>query len=139
MIDTRLADDAPAATNRNLRQFAALWLLLFGALALSYGNRQSSLTAIMVFAGLAGLGGVGLIWPAAIRPVFVGAMVLTYPLGWVMSHLLLALLFYGVFTPVALFFRLTGRDAMKRQRRPRDSHWVAKPAAVDLRSYFRQS
>ena len=53
---------------------------------------------------------------------------------------MLAVLFYGLFTPVALLFRLIGRDALSLRRRAGTaSYWKPKPAAPAVRSYFRQS
>src|SRR5205823_3181256 len=87
-----------------------------------------------------GLGLLGLLAPARLRPVYVGLMVLTYPLNWLTSHLLLACLFYCVITPLGVFFRLIGRDVLTRRFRPdRDTYWAPKPRADDVRSYFRPS
>ncbi len=84
-------------------------------------------------------GPLGLFWPGALRPIFVGWMVLAFPIGWTVSLLVLALIFYGLFTPMALVFRLMGRDALDRLREPdRPSYWQPKPAPADLRRYFRQ-
>ena len=67
-------------------------------------------------------------------------MAITYPIGWVVSHVVLAVLFLGVFTPVAVLFRLIGRDALARRRPPdRATYWLPMPAPDDVRSYFRQS
>ena len=67
-------------------------------------------------------------------------MILTYPIGWLVTRILLVLLFHGMFTPLALLFRLIGRDALTRRRRPdRPSYWIPKPGATDVRRYFRQS
>jgi hypothetical protein len=74
------------------------------------------------------------------RPVFVAWMVVAFPIGWVVSRLVLLLLFFGVVTPVALFFRVTGRDALKVKRRPgAGTYWTQKPHSADVASYFRQS
>jgi hypothetical protein len=63
----------------------------------------------------------------------------TFPFGWAVSHLLLAILFYGLFTPLGLIFRLLGRDPLRRQRPlEQASYWTMKPAATDVRGYFRQ-
>ena len=35
-------------------------------------------------------------------------MIIAWPIGMVISMVLLSLIYYGMFTPVALFFRLTG-------------------------------
>jgi hypothetical protein len=83
---------------------------------------------------------VGLIWPTLLRPVFISAMVVTFPLGWLVSHLLLLALFFGLFTPLALVFRIFGRDALALRMRPEyKTYWTDKPAALGVRSYFRQS
>ena len=55
------------------------------------------------------------------------------------SHLLLLILFYAMFVPLGLFFRLIGRDALARRRPDRSTHWLPKPTPSDVRSYFRQS
>ena len=79
------------------------------------------------------------IFMLAVAPVFVGWMVLVYPVGWLASHLLLACVYYGLFTPLGLFFRVIGRDVLGRRfRRDQDSYWAVKPGAEDVRSYFRQ-
>jgi hypothetical protein len=52
---------------------------------------------------------------------------------------MLALMFYGIITPIALFFRITGRDALSRRPAPsRASFWNPKRTPADMRSYFRQ-
>ena len=129
---------APPA--RTLRQFAGLWLLFFAGLAAARGLRDG-LTALAL--GLAALaltvGPLGLWRPALVRPVYVAATLLTFPLGWVMSRLLLATLYYGVFTPLGLLLRLLGRDALRLRPCPQEaSYWVAKPAPPDVSRYFRQ-
>ena len=51
----------------------------------------------------------------------------------------MAVLFYGVFTPIGLFFRLIGRDPLHRRFQPEaDTYWVARRPATDVRRYFRQ-
>ena len=45
---------------------------------------------------------------------FLGLTLATWPIGWAVSSLTLALLYYVIFTPMGLTFKLIGRDAMKR-------------------------
>lgn len=77
--------------------------------------------------------------PAALRPLYIGLIVLTYPIGFVVSYVVMAILFYGVMTPIGLIFRLIGRDALDR---PFDaqarSYWVRRTPTTDVRRYFRQ-
>jgi hypothetical protein len=142
MIDPQLAGDEPAAASeRNLRQFAALWILLFGGLAArSWFGGAPTVRAVIPLAAALAVGLPGLLRPALIRPLFEGAIILTRPIGAVISYLLLALLYFALFTPFAVIFKTIGRDALVRRRPPnRASYWRAKPHGPDIRSYFRQS
>jgi hypothetical protein len=100
---------------------------------------RAVLAGVLGGAALA-VGLVGLGSPQLLRPVFVGWMVLLFPVNWLVSHLVLACLFYCIFTPVGLFFRLVGRDALARRfHSEQDTYWVDKPGGADVHSYFRQS
>jgi hypothetical protein len=141
MIDPLLPDSGPPPlSNRLLRQFAGLWILFCGGLAYLEYTRERATTAIVLAALGLVLGPAGLVWPPVIRPVYVILTAITRPIGWVVSHVLLAVLFFGVFAPFAMAFRLIGRDALGRRMRPgQTSYWGPKPIPADVRSYFRQS
>ncbi len=127
-------------SDRMLRQFAALGAVGLACLAVGLALGREAGTAALVVLGLAALVGLlGLAYPGALRPVFVGWMVLVFPVGWLISHLLLALLFYAVFTPLGIVFRLAGRDVLNRRRPGGETYWQPRPAAPDVRGYFRQS
>jgi hypothetical protein len=141
MIDPELDETLSRPTERILRQFGGLWLLVLGGLAgwngLVHGNhgRALGLGTLGILVGI-----LSVIKPRAVEPLFTGLMMLTYPIGWLVSRILLVVLFYGMFTPLALFFRLIGRDTLTRRRRPdQPSYWVTKPGASDVRRYFRQT
>src|SRR5262245_25681388 len=128
----------PAA--RTLRRFAGLSILFFGSLAGWQGFLHGWTTAAILLAVVAVLvGALGLIRPQAIRWIYVSWMIATYPIGWVTSQVILAAMFFGVITPVALYFRLLGRDALHRRRQPQNAtYWAPKPTANDAASYLRQ-
>lgn len=123
-----------------LRQFAGLWTLSFGGLACWQGFPLTTHGPALVLAALAlTIGPLGLAMPRAIRPLFVGWMVVAFPISWGVSRLILACLFYAVFTPVGLLFRLTGRDVLRRRYDPgRSTYWVPKPLATNPRRYLRE-
>jgi Saxitoxin biosynthesis operon protein SxtJ len=125
---------------KKLRQFAVLWLCFFLGLAVWKGLWQGQTLVGGLLAAIAvAVGVVGSISPARIRLVFVAATVLAFPIGWVVSHLILAMLFFGVLTPVGLLFRLLGRDPLLLKRRANaESYWLAKPPAAHPRRYFHQ-
>jgi hypothetical protein len=125
---------------QTLRQFAGLWLACFGGLAAwEWFVRGHSVLAVICAAAALVIGPLGLLRPEAVRPIFVGWMVLAFPIGWTISQAMLALMFYGVFTPIALFFKLLGRDPLHRARRPKlETYWTPKPSPTDPGRYFQQ-
>jgi hypothetical protein len=128
-------------SEKMLRQFAGLWLLFFGGLAgWQWLGRDRPLIALAVASLAVVVGVAGLISPRLVRPVFLAWMILAFPVGWVVSNVLLAGLFYGLFTPVGLLWRLTGRDPLRRRGQPdQESYWLPRSAARNVRDYFRQS
>jgi hypothetical protein len=83
---------------------------------------------------------VGAFRPGWLRPVFVGMSVVTWPIGWVVSHVALALIYGLIFTPIALVFRLIGRDALaRRPDRAAATYWEAYNPGAALGRYLRQS
>lgn len=132
--------DIPRNPSRTtLRQFAGLWLLFFGGLGCWHLlGRNSPLPGWLLLTLAAGVGLPGLVRPRMLRPVFVGWMMAVFPVGWLVSRALLTVLYYGMFTPVGLWFRLRGRDCLRRTRRTSPSYWQPKPAATGVASYYRQ-
>jgi Saxitoxin biosynthesis operon protein SxtJ len=123
-----------------LLQFAGLWLLFFGGLALweiFWRGRIEFGGALALLAVT--IGSMGLIRPEWIRYIYVGWMILAFPVGWMMSQIILLAMFFGLFTPIGLIFRLFRRDTLQQIRRPDlESYWEPKPEPTDLRRYFKQ-
>lgn len=73
------------------------------------------------------------------RPLYLGWMYLAFPIGWVVSQVVLALVYYVVVTGTGLAMRLLGRDAMQRRFEPNtQSYWVEHRPNEDRARYFRQ-
>jgi hypothetical protein len=141
MIETSLHQDGPDITDRLLRQFAGLWLAVFNVLALVQGVGRGRLVLASLLAVLAAVPGLaGLARPRSVEPLFRVAMAVAAPIGWVVSHVLLGVIFYLVITPLALFFRLIGRDALARRATTgAASQWVPREPSTDPRRYWHQS
>jgi hypothetical protein len=142
MIDPLLPHaSGPTLSRRTLRQFAGLCVLFFGGLAAwqGWGRESWRWAAALGAIGLV-IGVAGLLRPLSVRPLFKGALALARPIGWLVSNLLLSLLFFVVFVPIGLLFRLLGRDPLSL-RRPadRETYLIRRPDPPGPRSYFRQS
>src|SRR5579863_1365994 len=77
--------------------------------------------------------------PATRRPIYLAWMYAFLPVGMAMSFLLLAAIYFLVFTPIGLLMRLVGRERVPRQfDRQATTYWVKRPAARSAATYFRQ-
>jgi hypothetical protein len=129
-----------APSERMLRQFAALWIFFFSALAALQGFRNDKWVIAVILAALAvTIGPLGLVRPSAVKPIFIGWMTLAYPIGWVVSRIILGVLFFALFTPFALVFRIIGRDALGLKTKPKaETYWCEKPGAHEKSQYLKQ-
>jgi len=65
--------------------------------------------------GAAAFAGAGLILPRALKPLYIAWMKIGHVLGWINTRIILGIVFFLVFLPVALLFRVTGHDPMRRK------------------------
>jgi Saxitoxin biosynthesis operon protein SxtJ len=125
---------------RELAVFAAVLPLTFALLGLVVGHRFGLTGARN------GLWGAGAVLSAAYyavprlrRPLYVGMSRAVYPLGWLLSHVILFAVFLFVLTPMALLLRVGRHDPMHRRFDPSArSYWVPHRSAADPRRYFQQ-
>src|SRR4029453_7221120 len=135
----RWSDVTARPSNTTLRQFAGLCLIVFGAWAGLRAWRGDTGTLTMAFAAFGTVVGVlGLAAPGAIRWVYTGWMIAAFPIGWTISRIIVTALFYLVFTPFALVFKLFGRDALHLRRHQVRSYWTASERVDKIESYFGQ-
>lgn len=132
--------------NKNPSRTELLWFgLLLAAVfalagAMSLRRAHSVRSAQIIWTASALLVSLYYLIPPLRRPIYVGSISLTYPLGWIMSHLILIAVFYLVVTPLGLLMRLSGRDSMTRRFAPgRQSYWVEHDPSGSTDRYFRQS
>jgi hypothetical protein len=128
-------------SRRELRQFAAIWFPLACialALVVYSATKSFEVGAALALAGLVG-GAVGYVKPAFIHPIYLLWMYAAFPIGWMVSHLILLVIFYAIFTPVAVVMRLVGYDPMRRRLQGADkSDWIPVGQSTDRTEYFRQ-
>ena len=126
---------------KQLRQFAGIWFPAFCALVGWSIARKTGLWCLVGIGWMAGgtLALAGLIYPPLIRPVFVGLILITFPIGWVVSHVLLGVIYFGVVMPVGLLLRMIGHDPLQLRPPGGDSLWKTPAGKTDPASYLRQS
>ena len=67
---------------------------------------------------------LGLVIPIVLKPVYWLWMILAVILGWIMTRVILSLLFYIVITPIGMFSRLFGSKFLDlKWDESKDSYW----------------
>jgi carbamoyltransferase len=125
-------------STRQLREFAVIGAIVLAVLIAEVPSEARAIACgvgIMAAIMLA----IGWLQPKWLAPIFSTWMILVSPIAWLVSTLLLAIVYYGMLTPLGLAFRLLGRDALERSlRRGEESYWQGKPSAESSRRYFQQ-
>ena len=117
---------------KDLRSFSrvvGLALAVLGGLATRHGKTH----------GLALLGtgavllAVGQTAPGILKPIQKAWMTLALFMGWGMTRILLALLFYLVLTPIGLAARIFGNSFLNLKFKEPDktTYWISKPRRED--------
>ena len=125
---------------KQLRQFAVICLFGFAAAGIVLWRSSGSVwpaALLATFGILVCL--TGLVRPRRVYPVYVVLLAVSLPVGWVVSGILLRLVFFGVITPTGVLFRLLGRDALLLHRPQGVSYWRDHDPQGDATDYFRQA
>jgi len=136
----KLAQVTAGATDKTVRQFGLFFLPAFvAAFGFLVWHWSGSWDAAVTFWIAGAIAAVGAALSAKFcRLVYTGLMTLTLPIGWVVLHLLLSVIYFGVITPIGLLMRLVGRDGLQlKTRPPAESLWSAREASPTER-YLRQ-
>ena len=73
------------------------------------------------------------------KMIYLGMILLTMPIGYVVSFVLMATFYFLLLTPLGLFFRLIGRDPLYRKFDPNaKSYWLSRQPPKGPEQYFHQ-
>jgi len=128
-------------SKNELRIFSVVQIVFFAMIAFfvvpRYTDSQTVQVAIVSLSAAVGV--LGLIFTSLIRVVYVVWMAVLFPVGWVVSHVLLGAAYYLVFSPIALCMRLFGYDPMKRKfDAEAPTYWVRRQPRTGTSHYFKQ-
>jgi hypothetical protein len=125
-------------SDRQLRQFGGICLVALPAIAWLWGASVNAVGMLAILGAL--LAATGMLFPATLKPVFVGLMLVALPIGLVVGELAMLLIYFAVFLPFGLAFRVARRDALQRRiNREQETYWQPKKRASNAAAYYRQS
>ena len=83
-------------SDREKRQFAGIWLPAFMLMVgLIFWNKLQLPTVAWTLWGVTlPISVVGMLKPGAVKPLLMAWMLAAFPIGWVVSHLMLAVIYY---------------------------------------------
>lgn len=125
---------------RELRWFGGLFAIFFAVIGgVVRWSWHAPTAAAIIWCAAGGVTFLFAAVPPVRRPLYLAWMYAAFPIGWVISHTLLATVYYGVLTPIGLVMRWCGIDPLDRSLdRQRSSYWVEREQAADKSRYFRQ-
>ena len=59
-------------------------------------------------------------------------------IGMIVSPIVLGFIFYGLFTPIAFFMRLNGRDELRLKFNNKVTHWILRKESIEPESFKKQ-
>ena len=132
-----------------LRLFGFIALAAFGflaaiswyeALAFSVGLGSNRPYVAGGFACLAVLSLLfSAVYPKANLPIYMGLTIVAYPIGLVLSYVIMATLFYLMIAPLGVVMRLMGKDPLEKRIDPEaNTYWADGQSARPSESYFKQ-
>ena len=122
-----------------LRVFAVLQLIFFTVVCWLFlpSGWATVKWAILGTSGVVAL--LGLILPSLLQPLYVVWMAAAFPIGWVVSHTIMAVVFYVLFTVVGLIMKVCGYDPLRRNLdRQAKTYWQRRTVDSSTGRYFRQ-
>ena len=124
------------STRKELREFGftiGAVLIVLAGFALWRGKGSSSYLFIfgLIFAGF------GAALPSVLKPLQKAWMAFSVILGFFVSRLVLAALFYGVMTPLGLLTKCLGKDILdQRISKDRASYWHERAVAKKAKNSY---
>jgi hypothetical protein len=140
MVGGRFVELDEAATPRQLRVFGAGLVVVSGVAALVALRSTGFPTAWWSLSGLLAVcAAIYWAFPPARQSIYRAFMYAAFPVNWIVSTGVLAVIYYGILTPIALCMRLLRRDTLQlRPDRNTSTCWRERNPLIDRDRYLRQ-
>lgn len=116
--------------------FLFLWLVFIGPIHYFSNYEKGGDYSVLMWISIV-LIVLGTVLPALLRPIYIAWMAFALTMGFFMTRVILTIFYFLVLTPVGLFFRLIGRDALNRNiDREASTYWIEKEYPIADRSRY---
>ena len=59
-------------------------------------------------------------------------------LGMIVSPIIMGIIFFGIFTPIAILMRFSGRDELRLRFKKQKTHWINRKTLTVIDSFKKQ-
>ena len=66
---------------------------------------------------------LGLVVPSILKPIYKIWMIFAVIIGWIMTRLILSVLFYTIITGIGILTRIIGKDFLNLKLKDQESYW----------------
>jgi len=116
-------------SDKSLRNFGFLFAVVFLIFSLlSFYKNHTAWHYLLPIAGIFLL--VALTMPKILWELYKLWMTFSYVLGYFVSRIILSIIFFLVFTPMAFILKLIGKDLLNIKPQNVDSYWVNKDKSI---------
>ena len=123
-------------TTKDLKSFTRVMAVFFALLTLFFfwrADYEPTLTSKI----LAGVSAGWLLWglgrPESTKPLYHGWMWLAFCMNFVMTRVILSILFFGIVLPTSLLTRIMGKDFLGNKQK--DSYWQSREQEPDSKHF----
>ena len=107
-------------------------LFIISGLLMYYGKEFYQLIAIIASTIMV----LGFIFPTLIKPIYFIWMTFAAILGWIMTRVILSLVFYLIITPIGLITRMLGEDFLALKKLQSNSYWNQRDSFKELNQNY---
>lgn len=124
---------------RELRRFALAMLIGFTVLGLLSVWRAWGITTASVILWSAGaVLAIAAFIPGLGRVAYLAVYLPTSIIGYVVSNVILALMFFLIITPLGILLKLMGKDVLQQRRQKNSTQWIPVKGVKTEDRYYRQ-
>lgn len=127
-------------SEKELKQFAfgqLIFCLVISAWLFFFRESQTAPAVIMAVSVCLFI--LSRINPGVLKYPFLVLSIVAFPIGWVISHVVLTVVYFLVITPIGLIMKIAGYDPLERKLDPKaESYWKKRDEKGALERYFKQ-
>ena len=118
-------------SNKDIKSFGitiGIVLFIISAILMYYAKEFYQFSAIIASTFIV----LGFILPVLLKPIYFMWMAFAAILGWVMTRVILSIVFYFILSPIGIITRLLGEDFLQLKKSSLQSYWNNRESSIEM-------